>query len=90
MSRLMLPKTLFTPGGLRGGGAVSSYFDGAHISDIMWSMRIRQMTTLEHYLQEVASAVSLNNVSVSSREKIIALSSAYEGILSRISASADA
>ena len=35
LSRLGVPRSMFTPGGLRGGGAVSAYMEGAHISDLL-------------------------------------------------------
>ena len=44
-----------TPGGLRGGGAIHMYHKGLPISDILWKMRLRQVATLESYLQEVAA-----------------------------------
>ena len=47
-----------TPGGLRGGGAVSWYRKGGSVSELIWLMRLKQIATLEAYLQEV-SAISL-------------------------------
>ena len=44
-----------TPGGLRGGGAIEEYRRGAAISDIQWRMRLKNVTTLEAYIQEVAA-----------------------------------
>lgn len=44
-----------TPGGLRGGFAVSAYRAGRAIQDIQWSMRLRSQVTLECYLQEAAA-----------------------------------
>ena len=49
----------FTPGCLRGGGAVLMYRSEAPISSILWQMRLRHQQTLEHYLQEVAALNSL-------------------------------
>ena len=36
----------FSPGGLRGGGAVACYMQDEGIMDIMWKMRIRDQQTL--------------------------------------------
>ena len=47
-----------TPASLRGGGAVESYRKGETIQNLQWRMRIKNPSTLEAYLQEVA-AVSL-------------------------------
>ena len=47
-----------TPGGLRGGGAIESYRRGENIPTLQWRMRVKNPSTLEAYLQEVA-AVSL-------------------------------
>ena len=70
MKRLGVPLKMFTPGGLRGGGAVSAYLSGAHIADILWRMRLKHLTTLEHYLQEVSAAISLHSLSKSSRARV--------------------
>jgi len=78
MGRLGVPKAMFTPGGLRGGGAVASYFEGASIQDLLWKMRIKHMATLESYLQEVSAAVSLNSVSIHARQRISLFSSCYD------------
>ena len=70
MRKLGVPLRQFTPGGLRGGGAVAAYLKGTHISDILWKMRLKHQTTLEHYLQEVSAAVSLHSLSELSRARI--------------------
>lgn len=51
-----------TPGGLRGGGAVDGYRRGLGVSEIQWRMRLRSLTTLESYLQEVAAASALTGL----------------------------
>ena len=48
-----------TPGGLRGGGAVESYRRGVAISELVWRMRLKNQSTLESYLQEVAALSAL-------------------------------
>ena len=52
-----------TPGGLRGGGAVSAYREGKSLQEIMWRMRLRSQQTLESYLQEVSALSVLTAVS---------------------------
>ena len=44
-----------TPRGLRGGGAVAFYRKGGSVSELLWAMRLKQIATLESYLQEVAA-----------------------------------
>jgi len=60
----------FTPGGLRGGGAVYHYQHDASIDTLMWKMRIARTNTLHHYLQEVVTATSLNSYPPATRELI--------------------
>ena len=47
-----------TPGGLRGGGAVSAYRRGDPVSEIQWRMRLQHLGTLAFYLQEVSALLS--------------------------------
>ena len=51
-----------TPGGLRGGGAVESYRRGTSIAEIQWRMRLKNQSTLESYLQEVAALSALTEL----------------------------
>lgn len=67
----------FTPGSLRGGGAVKAYADGCPISDLLWRMRIRNLETLSHYLQEVSAATSLADLPPTARESISTFSALY-------------
>ena len=59
-----------TPGGLRGGGAVSWYRRGGSISDLLWAMRLKQISTLESYLQEVSAISLLTDLSYEARHAI--------------------
>ena len=59
-----------TPGGLRGGGAVSWYRRGGSIPDLVWAMRLKQVATLEAYLQEVAAISLLTDLSFDARHSI--------------------
>ena len=53
---------LLTPGGLRGGGAVSLFRSGLSISNLLWHMRIQHASTLESYLQEVTAITALTKI----------------------------
>ncbi|CAE7600178.1 unnamed protein product, partial [Symbiodinium necroappetens] len=59
-----------TPGGLRGGGAVACYHKGTPIADIQWRLRLKNMATLEHYLQEVAALTALSEASSDAKSNI--------------------
>ena len=70
-----------TPGGLRGGGAVAAYRLGMPIQDLMWQMRLKHSSTLEHYLQEVAAVSALANLPDAARSAILAASQSYPSSL---------
>ena len=72
---------VYTPGSMRGGGAVAAYMADIPISTILWRMRIQNSKTLEHYLQEVTAASSLISLKPSARSYISTLSGLYEVIL---------
>lgn len=86
LARIGLPPKMFLPGGLRGGGAVSYYFDGAAIADLLWKMRIKHAQTLTHYLQEVSAAVSLKDISCGAQTNIKALCGVFDTIVDSLSA----
>ena len=67
-----------TPGGLRGGGAVECYRKGMHIADLVWRMRLKQISTLESYLQEVAAMSLLTDLTPQSRRSMKSASSLFE------------
>ena len=67
-----------TPGGLRGGGAVSCYRRGLPVTDIVWRMRLKQVSTLEAYLQEVAAVSLLTELPESSRKSIKSAASLFD------------
>lgn len=77
----------FLPGGMRGGGAVHQYMNDCPVHDIMWRMRIRQTSTLEHYLQEVAAIVSLRGLPEATLKKIEMLGNMFDHILESMSMS---
>lgn len=63
LATLGIPKVLaITPGSLRGGGACYLYHRSTPITDILWRMRLRQVATLEFYLQEAAAMNTMQNL----------------------------
>jgi len=75
---LLIPDAVHvTPGGLRGGGAVSCYRKGASIPDLLWAMRLKQVATLEAYLQEVAALSVLTELPWNSRRAIRSAASLF-------------
>jgi len=84
LSALAVPPSLgFTPGGLRGGGAVHAYTSGLDISSLLWKMRLRSADTLRHYLQETVAQTSLRELSADAKSTITALASLYHIALRR-------
>ena len=70
------PFTL-TPGGLRGGAAVHHYSMGKPIQDLLWLLRLRSQTTLENYLQEVASLNILAKLPPKVRQSILSIAATF-------------
>lgn len=66
-----------TPRGLRGGGAVAFYRKGGSVSELLWAMRLKQIATLESYLQEVAALSFLKELSSHSLASIRAAASLF-------------
>ena len=66
-----------TPGGLRGGAAVFHYRRGKPINDLLWMLRLRSQTTLESYLQEVASLNVMVKLPEEMRKSVFALASVF-------------
>ena len=59
-----------TPAGIRGGGAILAYKRNKPIQDILWSMRLTSMNTLESYLQETAADSLLNRLPEDAKRKV--------------------
>lgn len=59
-----------TPGGLRGGFAVWAYRNEVPITQIQWNLRLRQLGTLESYIQETASLTVFSSLSTSTRSSL--------------------
>ena len=72
------PSAGYTPGGLRGGGAVHAYLCDVHPSDIQWRMRLKHMTTLQRYLQEVTCLMSLRQLSSDAIENVRVCASFFD------------
>ena len=66
-----------TPAGLRGGGAVRHYRDGGSVSDLLWLMRLRSISTLEAYLQEVGALSVLTDLDDQCRRSLRAAAAFY-------------
>jgi hypothetical protein len=66
-----------TPGGLRGGGAVSWYRRGGNITDLLRAMRLKNISTLESYLQEVSAISLLTDLTAESKHSIRCAASIY-------------
>ena len=57
---LGIPLSLgLTPGCLRGGGCVATFQKEGDIMKLLWRMRLRQIDTLQNYLQEVTASTFL-------------------------------
>ena len=67
-----------TPGGLRGGSAVFHYRKGKPINDLLWLLRLRSQTTLESYLQEVASLNVLAKLPETMRKSVFATAAIFD------------
>ena len=64
-----------TPGGLRGGGAIAAFQHGLQVSTLMWRMRLKNVSTLESYLQEVVANTIMSDLSRDSRSLVKAAAS---------------
>ena len=86
LKSLAVPKSFgLTPGGLRGGGAVSQYIAGCHITDLMWRMRIRTQDTLAHYLQEATTLTSLAALPAQATASVSSAAALYPTVLRALS-----
>ena len=82
MEALSVPRSLkYTPGSLRGGGAVAQYRKGVDLNQLMWAMRIKRIETLQHYLQEATTEVTLAKLPQQSRTKIQAAAGLFPHLL---------
>ena len=75
------PRLRVTPGSLRGGGAVWAYRSGKPLTEILWLMRLKNLETLQYYLQEVAADSILASLPVESIENVKACRALYRSVL---------
>eukprot|EP00438_Fugacium_kawagutii_P004151 Skav203990 [mRNA] locus=scaffold3297:32630:33802:+ [translate_table: standard] len=73
-----------TPGSLRAGGTVHLYRKGVPIMDIMWLLRLKNLETLQHYLQEISTEVTMVELPCNCRLLIRTLAFFSEAFLSAI------
>lgn len=60
LQKLQVPSGCkLTPGGMRAGGTVHLYKQGLGILDILWALRLRNVETLQHYLQEISTEITM-------------------------------
>ena len=70
-----------TPGCLRAGGTVYLYKLGTPIMDILWFLRLKNLETLQHYLQEISTEVTMIDMPPATRTLIQQLSCLYPHFL---------
>ncbi|CAE7214728.1 BSPAL1 [Symbiodinium sp. CCMP2592] len=70
-----------TPASLRAGGVVREYRRAVDISNLLWRMRLRSVSTLERYLQEVGADSVYVQLSPEARQSVRAASALYEPTL---------
>lgn len=82
LSALLVPTSFgLTPASMRGGGAVRAYRANLDVTSICWRMRLKNLDTLQHYLQE-AGAISLYaSLPEKSKARILSASRLYSKLL---------
>ena len=82
LSALAVPTSFgLTPASMRGGGAVRAYRANLDVTSICWRMRLKNLETLQHYLQE-AGAISLYaSLPEKSKARILSASQMYSKLL---------
>ena len=71
----------YTPGGLRGGGAIRAYTSDTPIVEIQWRLRIKHQQTFAHYVQEVTCFTSLRRLPLQARALILSVAKFFEPCL---------
>lgn len=78
LDALHIPKNAdLTPAGLRAGGTVHLYRQGVPIMDILWALRLKNVETSQRYLQEIATQITMIDLSLESRRKIASLNEVF-------------
>ena len=80
---LGVPRTAnLTPGSLRAGGTVELYKQGMPIMDILWALRLKNIETLQHYLQEISTEITMVDLPSSTRNLVKNLNLLFPHFLS--------
>lgn len=83
LDALCIPKRFgLTPASLRGGGAVKAYRADQEIGRIMWRMRLKNMDTLKHYLQEAGAMSVFVELPQRAKNRVQTASCLYSALLS--------
>ena len=70
-----------TPASLRAGGAIAAFHKGSSVNDLLWRMRLKSLTTLEHYLQEMAAVSLLPTLKPTVRRRILSAGSICQAVI---------
>ncbi|OLQ11504.1 hypothetical protein AK812_SmicGene4650 [Symbiodinium microadriaticum] len=82
LAALQVPKKLrLTPAGLRAGGAVFAYRQDIELQKLLWRMRLSNLQTLQHYVQEVGAESVVVQLPPRARELVSTSSSFFEFFL---------
>ena len=82
LEALRVPAVIrLTPASLRAGGAVFAYRSNVEIHTLLWRMRLVNLETLQHYLQEVGADSIILRLPTESRRAITAASNLYDVLL---------
>lgn len=71
-----------TPAGLRAGGAVELYRRGLPIADIMWTLRLKNIETLQHYLQQISTQITMVDLPVACKDLVQTFSFFFTSLVS--------
>lgn len=74
------------PSSLRGGGAVRAYQCDVALVEIQWRMRHKNVDTLDSYIQEVSTALSLASLQPNIKSHIVVLADMFDCLLDHYSA----
>ena len=75
LAKLKIPASVkLTPGSLRAGGAIAAFQKGLGVNDLLWRMRLKSLSTLEYYLQEMSAISILPSLDPATRRRISAAS----------------
>ena len=75
---------LLTPASLRSGGAVRAYRADEEIARLLWRMRLKNIETLQHYLQEVGAASLFAELPRDSQFRITQASQLFSSLLDAV------